>query len=346
MTRFAWHCYRRLFFSEDFIAWPKTEEANDLLGIIYLCVGAAMAPMVREKHRQMGIPPEITRDTCLEVSCFCRNHQYSHQGKAGIIDQQLSWLRHYPAGRLFRLGRFEYKLNQYAQSGPVFRHRQYGWKLAFCENSCTFDAQGFRAETGWEALYHEDADSVTGHPIDPHGFAVARQIRIDLTQWERILSPGETIIDLHIPAGGGMKLPLCKASFEAAFDFFSRYFPDTAPDVIACRSWIFNTQFEEHLPSSNLANLMRQTYLTPVPSTGRDGIFFVFCRELTDQELDDAPRETSLQRLMLDLLKSGTPLRSGGMFLHREELPRLGMCPYREDWVAAQQRHVWSPITT
>jgi hypothetical protein len=132
---------------------------------------------------------------------------------------------------------------------------------------------------------------------------------------------------MHIPPGGNMTLELCRDSIREAFAFFARFFPSRPVRAVLSKSWIFNTQFEERLPDSNLAKFMRELYLFPIASTGTDGLFFVFCREHPDRST--APRKTALQRAMLDILERGGALRSGGMFFLKRDLPRFGTQHYR-----------------
>lgn len=119
----------------------------------------------------------------------------------------------------------------------------------------------------------------------------------------------------------------CLDSFRRAFAFFKQQHPGTFKPVIICHSWIFNTQFEQMLPESNLASLMRECLLFPHNSSGRDGMFFLFGRDYDD--LSQAPRNTSVQRAMLSILEQGNRLRSGGMLFFEEDLQAFGSAPYR-----------------
>ncbi len=94
------------------------------------------------------------------------------------------------------------------------------------------------------------------------------------------------------------------------------------------RSWIFNTQFEDSMPDSNLAKFMRELYLYPAASNGRDGFFFVYAREYDD--LSQAPRDTSLQRTLLDIMAE-EQLRTGAMFILIEDLKHFGHQYYRSN---------------
>lgn len=133
-----------------------------------------------------------------------------------------------------------------------------------------------------------------------------------------------------------MTLEACRESMARAFEFFGRFFPGAQKDIIMCCSWIFNTDLEEKLPDSNLARFMRELYLFPAPSWGAPGFFFVFCREPHEfGSLAEAPRNTRLERFMLETLENGRKLRNGGMFFCREDMPRFGTQQYRAAWAGA-----------
>ncbi len=338
LSNFAWHCYYQLFedrIIETFTEWPQKGQ-DGILGKIYLLVALAMAPEVEATHRELGIPENITRDTCQQVNCFCNNYIQGGTG-IGLLPRQLAWLRQYVAGTLFRLGRMEYKLRKVENFGKVFKNRETGKVVALSKDGVTYNGKGFVDGTGdvfdkenaWTASYVENDKSAEGYLISPCGYALNKKMALPLDKWECVIKEGDTILDMHIPSGGGMKPEACVDSMRRAVEFFAEYFPEQKTSAVMCRSWIFNTQFEEKLPESNLAKFMRELYLFPILSSGRDGFFFVFCREYDD--LSKAPRDTSLQRAMLDVLESGDQLMAGGMFILNDDLQYFGSQHYRKD---------------
>jgi len=75
----------------------------------------------------------------------------------------------------------------------------------------------------------------------------------------------------------------------------------------------FSEKFDWLFVVSNLAAFMRQLYLSPCASGGRDGLGFVFGKSAGDWS--DFPRETSMQRAFHRLRESGRRLKEGGMFI-------------------------------
>lgn len=348
LRHLAWHCSRLLWEHEEYRSmgeWPALEHAlGERSGLFYLLVAMSMVPQVRAVHQAMQVPDEVTRETCLEVSCFAGNYRRMTGGRLGITRNTLGWLRHYVAGRLFRLGRFEYMIQPFRGGVEVYRNRQTGAVIALSPDGVRYNQEGYvdsgDGAPGWTATLVREASAVTGYPISPCGMAVRREIRLPQPGtggaggWECVLKAGDPTLDMHIPAGGGMTPERCGDSMRRAVAFFQRFFPQESCRAIRSSSWIFNTQFEQiRLSSDNLVRYQRELYLYPTPSNGRDGLWFIFLQE----NLDPAalPRDTSLRRGVADWLLSGNTWRGGGMFFLTEDLEQFGTQHYRSHWPPA-----------
>jgi len=177
----------------------------------------------------------------------------------------------------------------------------------------------FDPETGWTSRLLMDAKQVVGTPIHPTGVALRGKVCLPLDTWERILAPGDPILEIHIPAGSRMDFDACGDSLRQAADFFPRYFPDRPFQGFCCASWLLNTQLPDWLSSdSNMVRFQREFYLFPIFSGGRSGFDRIFGRDI--QDLSTAPRDTRLRRAVLDHLQSGGYLRGGGALLFVEDL--------------------------
>ena len=331
--RFAWLCHWRLVKRwPHFKSWPGEDDVQGI-GRLYLLAALSVIPKIREVHAGMGIPDGITRDTTLVITSLSRYHQVAHD-TPGILNVQLHWLRNHIAGMLFRIVRMEFMLGPAVGVGTALRSRRTGEVLLFAPDGVAYDRNGYLNgtgesfdEQGWKSSFAHENGQYCGNVISPHGFALNRPRTLDAAEWLPELVDGEQVLDMHIPAGGNMTLDLCRDSIQKGFNFFARFFPSKPVKAVLSKSWIFNTQFEERLPDSNLARFMRELYLFPVESTGNDGVFFVFCREHPDRAT--APRNTSLQKTMLDILERGGKLRSGGMVFLKNDLPWFGTQFYR-----------------
>lgn len=343
LVSLAWHCHQLLYEHLDYDKtreWPTLEAAlGERCGTFYLLVALALVPRVLTLHRQMGVPEDVTRDTCQQIACFSSNYRRMTDGWLGIPIKQLYWLRHYDAGRLFRVGRFEYMLRPFGAAISVYRHRESGRVIALAPDGVRYNREGYvdgsagivDAEHGWAATLTVDDHAVVGYPISPFGHTLQRSVRLQKADWECVLQNGDTTLDMHIPEGGGMTLERCGDSFRRATSFFQQQFPDQPFKSISSTSWIFNTQLQQiKLSSTNLARFQQELYLYPVHSSGQSGLWFIYLREPFD--LATAPRETSLQRAVADFMQAGNTWRSGAMFFLIEHLSHFGSKYYRTHW--------------
>ncbi len=345
LCRLAWFYAWKIFEAPPALAfgandrWPKLEAAlGDQAGLFFLLIGLSFAPRLRRYHRLLGVPEAITRETCRQPLCFCGNYQRARGGRLGIFTRQLGWLRHYVRDNLyFRIGRFEYWARGFEDALSVFRHRRTGRVVALADDGVRFNPQGYIDEPGkgapgtdnWTASLILDEEAITGTPVSPLGMAGRRPVRLPFADWRKVLGRGDPVLDIHIPAGGNMGLESCGESLRRARDFFSNHFPVRTPVAYVCNSWIFSPCLEECLPpDSNLVRLLRETHLFAVPSTNPD-IWFVFFQDKFDPAT--APRDTRLQRALLDYLAAGHAWRNGGMFFLADDLPAFGSQGYRRD---------------
>ncbi|OQA85730.1 MAG: hypothetical protein BWY31_01760 [Lentisphaerae bacterium ADurb.Bin242] len=343
LRAFAWHIYYKLMFlpfsygnySHSFGGWPLPEHhLGHAAGLFYVLVALGLVPHTVKKQQEMNIPDKIIRDT-LNLTESIAFYKRSN-GIPGIDPSVIHWHRLYVAGRLFTLGRFQYKLAELFSFGAMLRSKSDGRRLLFAEPGMRFNSKGFIVQSGCESdsdrisSFELTDTHVSGFPVSPEGFAFLEKHTCSRKEWDVILRRGDILLDLHIPSGGKMTPDACHESLELAFRFFREHRPGQFVPAVISRSWIFNTQFEEMLPDSNLAKLMCECYLFPCPSDGKDGFFFLFGKDYPDPK--DAPHDTTLRRAMLSVLERGDRLRLGGMLFLAEDLQRYGKSVYRSQF--------------
>ncbi|MBA4389170.1 MAG: hypothetical protein C0404_14450 [Verrucomicrobia bacterium] len=353
----AWHCRRILFDygqNASFSKWPTLEKVmgTDLCGIFYMLVALDIVPLIRPIHAAWGIPESITRDTCLQVRSFCHTYQLFNGGHSGTPCPHLAWLRNYVNGdKYFRLGRLELRLRPHESDLTVFRRHGTNDTVAlrrtmpFVIREDLFDPARGKEELRAVPVPSLSLDelmadtSYEGYPISPFGYGFKQKVILSPDEWRPVFAPGDTMMDMHIPAGGGMTPEACRDSIHRSMDFFRRYFPDEPAAAYRCNSWIFNPQLEFLLPAeSNLVRFMRELYLFPLSSRGDEGVETIFSRRVFD--LKTAPRKTTLQRAVAEHLEQGNLLRNGGMFFLTEDISHYGTQFYRRTWNPRQWRGI------
>ncbi|WP_369744565.1 acyltransferase domain-containing protein [Paenarthrobacter sp. AMU7] len=140
--------------------------------------------------------------------------------------------------------------------------------------------------------------------------------RLGRLQFHLVRSPEETaqagtpaadghwVLGVHIPEDGGLSPASVDASLSEARLFFPRYFPDKPAAVATCDSWMLDPYLADHLPESNIASFARRFTLDRCSEAPTDAVYFTF-RQRGLQDLDKLPRETSLQRVVLERIDDG-----------------------------------------
>ena len=336
LKAFVWHVFDRLALHPvipndpgygSFADWPIPNLPEGMERHFYRLAYLAIVPLAIDSYRQRGIPEYIIRDT-LRI-----------EPSNAIFDPRvLAWSRHYQNGEIYRIGRFQFMVYLNNHSGLVLKNKKNGHKLMVCGPGVRLDKDGLFSIQGKESAddcispFVETPDSVRGFPINPNGFVELQCHTCNLAEWKIVLRPGQALIDMHIPAGGGMTLDICRQSFNEAFGFFEKYLPGKALPIIRCHSWIFNTELEPLLPDSNIARLMRECYVHPWRSTGTDGMFFLFGSQKFET-WKEYPHDTSQRRALLHILESGRQLHCGGMLLFKEDMPHFGTSYYRRNYL-------------
>lgn len=334
------HCAHVLFDVVDFPAWQNTrywpagiESLGDLTSAFYLLLGLEAIPRMLALHQRLGIPSDISRHGCSHYPASVQRLRDA-TGAVGMDPAALYWLQNHVRGDLYRLGRLEFMLKPFKGCLTAWRHNHSRAVIALASDGTGFDDAGIIAADDDNASWHSQLQKtdavVSGTPISPLGRAEHRTVSLDLDDWAPELTAGDTILEVHIPAGGGMTPAACRASMQQALEFFPRHFP-TRPFVgFACGSWILNPELEHiYSPESNMVQWQRELYLYPLPNQpdSRSGLHFVFGTQ--DIDLAGAPRDTSLRRALLDHLEAGGRLLGGGMFLLLEDFPAFGSQVYR-----------------
>jgi hypothetical protein len=142
------------------------------------------------------------------------------------------------------------------------------------------------------------------------GFAWLGRLQFNLQP--RRLPGGEPgwVLSTHIPRTGRLEPAAVDASFAAARAFFGQHFGDypTDPRVgdLHCWSWLLDPVLAAALPpASNMAQFQRRWRLSGPPvQADADALFFTFLRRGA-VDLATLPRDTTLQRVIIDRLQAG-----------------------------------------
>jgi GNAT domain-containint protein/N-acyltransferase family protein len=170
--------------------------------------------------------------------------------------------------------------------------------------------RGLTDEESWETLRelprHAYLDRLLhGTPGLRKGWWVELAFSGRLFQLGRLqFEPREGFLAVHIPEEGG---PLTPAAVDASLERARELFPEYAE--ARCFSWLLDPQLATLLPAgSNVVAFQRR--FEPIADEGVEPRVLEFVFHELDPDLERLPRDTTLQRAIVDHLR-------GGGHLHR-----------------------------
>ncbi|MFT4165816.1 MAG: acyltransferase domain-containing protein [Microlunatus sp.] len=136
---------------------------------------------------------------------------------------------------------------------------------------------------------------------------------VGVTGWE---------LSTHIPRSGPLSAEEVDASFACARRFFAKHFDDHPADAFFCSSWLLDPELCRVLPeSSNMVKFQQRWALDGEPAIGdNDALFFTFSRR-PPVDLDALPRDTTLQRAIIDRIRAGNHWQVWGGRIPFADLP-------------------------
>ena len=327
LTRLAWHLYRLMYVSPGLLqagvpTWPMLPSGIcPLSDLFYAFLFLAGLPLLARQYKRRRIPFAVLRETLSDLELWIREHR-GKTGRWGLSEHK--WLIQHVSGNLFQLGRLQFQFGTYRYAYSAYRHRHSRQVVVFPADGLPLTGEGYIAGSSEEAAgrtrFAADSAGISGTPVAASGRVCAELVSLPSGIWEPILRQGDSVLNIHIPAGAPMSHDSCGDSFCRAQRFFPDCFPEFCSRAYACTSWLLDPQLADYLaPTSNMVRFQEEVYLVPVPGTdGRQTISRVFGTAEVDPA--SAPRRTSLQKAVLDHLERGGTWRQGACLLFPEDL--------------------------
>ena len=127
---------------------------------------------------------------------------------------------------------------------------------------------------------------------------------------------GEWVLGVHIPEDGGLSTQSVSESLALAGSFFATHFPAQPVRIANCESWLLDPYLSAHIdPWSNIFRFaaLFTPYGTPRDEP-TDAVYFTF-RTRSMDNLDQLPRATALQRVVLERIAAGGAWQLGFGYL-------------------------------
>lgn len=287
--------------------------------LFYLHAALQRLPHTEQKYSERGLSQELFVKTLKDIGVWVQ-HAYQLVGYYAIGN--FGWIWRHLEAKMFRLGGMQFMATPFSGIVKGFYNIKEDVLLLLCgdglELRANGDMQGVcnkeKTTDGFVTEYLETEDYYIGHPVTSIGKGLNTQVKLEKTEWTKVLDKDDILLEVHIPRDTKFDMDSLQDTYKQAKAFYAAYFPEIEYKGMVSHSWLFTPQLREMLPSSsNIVKFQKQFYLYPTAGSERFLWNFVF-NELT--EIKDAKPDTLLRKQVLRYLEEGKEIFDmNGVFL-------------------------------
>lgn len=267
---------QREFHEEDIANFSQPNKKDNLAyRMLQALAVASMADISYELLTARGLPQAVIQHVMRMPEGGISYYSNRHDGEPGY--DLLDWYQLAIDGKLYRIGRLEYELF-----------------ASFNGQASVFERQGQKVTLSGVS---ETDDNWSGQIVKDDGTESGGLCTLSKAEWCCILRPGDPVVGVHIPAGGGLSPEKVDESLQEAKRFISTYFPDYQYKAFTCHSWLMDPQLQMLLDSeSNIIKFQKRYSIVPAESSGRGALNFIFYKPDMNFDLATLPESTHLER--------------------------------------------------
>ena len=293
----------RQYHQEDMAQFSAPKKQKNLAyRMLQALALASVADMCFELLQYRGLPDDVRRYVMKMPEGGVASYAKRHGGEYG--HNLLEWFLLAIDGKIFRAGRLEFELfASFNGKARVFENQQLQ-HIALADgiqvhrDGIALNSAGYEnSEGSWVAELRETKDNWIGYPVGADGTVGNKTVSLPKNTWKCILSPGDPVVGVHIPAGGGLTPEIVDKSLMEIKQLIRDYFPEYEYKAFTCHSWLMDPQLQTMVGAdSNIALFQNRFTILPVKSSGKGVFNFLFLKPNMDFDLADLPENTRLER--------------------------------------------------
>jgi len=278
------------------------DEKYDFLPMFSLlyCVPALVSDL-----RSRGVPEDVIDATL---------NMYENQTQDFIdlyhrygISVYVGWMMKFVKCEIIRVGRFNFEICNYSKDFDVFENNG---KLAVLPKGVTFHRSG---QILGSVDCEDEEGSFTGNIVETdeyyegilieNGIAYNKTRRLEKSQWKKVLTKGDRVINYHIPTGGKLDHEACEIDIQRGKEIINRCFGGIKG--FFCLTWIIDPQIKEIMGrETNLTKFADRFEKFPLKSQGHDIFEYVFVCS-PDTPLEELPEKSGFAKAIKAHLLNG-----------------------------------------
>ena len=230
--------------------------------------------------------------------------------------------------RLFRIGRFNLEILKNSKLNiSAFTDDKENIKL-LADKGVLVHKSGYILGTAkaedkdgsFETDFCETDDYFEGHEIFNSTATISdKKTRLYKDSWKPFYTPGDDVINIHIPYSESFDAETINKSLQEGKDFLKKHFPELSPSAFYCFSWLLAPELKDFLkPTSKIIGFQDKFSKCPVLCEGADVFYYVFKQpalKLNEYDIENMPEDNSLRKKIKEHYLSGKIVHeSGGIF--------------------------------
>ena len=293
---------------------PRAEEKSGVYDSLSLFALLYELPKMVAQHRRRGVPSDVTAAT-LEMFQNQVGDYVKLHGRIGL-STYVRWMLKFVRCEIVRVGRFNLETCKY--SSPFDIYEREGELVALANGALLHESGRMLGSVG-----ASDGEGVVRRVTVGEGFVegypslgdrvAAEPIRLLTSEWRRVLTAGDRVISVHIPAGGPLSPEICDADLRRGAEIIERCFSDY--QSFYCNSWLLDTELKAITgKEGNVTRFGDRFTRFPVKSDGSAVYSYVFeCSP--DTPAQQLPENSSFaSAIKRHILSGGTVYGAAGVF--------------------------------
>lgn len=234
-----------------------------------------------------------------------KTYKMRNEGRAGAMS--FTWYQLAVDAKLYETTRLQIEVDGRFTSKAIVFENEDGKTIALACGCAVHRSGNILGSAGYtdgegsfDATIEETDTAYVGHAYGRYGRVSSQKCVLDKKSWKKIIEPGDAVVGIHIPPGGGMTDELISRSFEETKELMAKYFPDFDYKAFVCGSWLMDDQLRDILgEDKNISKFCARFDKIGRKSSGRSVFSFVYLLpHVTDVDYNALPENTTLERLL------------------------------------------------
>lgn len=288
---------------------PKTDDGSYRIEYEMLTslVMTSMADYTYGLLTKKGIPEKYLLPAMRRCNVMIQSYIDRNEGRIGSLSW--GWYQLAIDAKLFYTGRLEIETGAKFTSKAMVLENNSGEIITLTTgNGIEFHRDGYvlgsknydDPEGSYTVTLEETEDAYIGYAYDDYGRLINEKLTLKKSEWHKLIVPGDDVVALHIPPGGGMTDESVSAAFAEAEEFMAKYYPEVDYKGFVCGSWLIDKQLIDLLgEEKNISKFCARFKRVGMKSGATGVMFFVFMKPHTsDLSIESLPENTTLEKIL------------------------------------------------